>query len=643
MSRKEKAAQEPGFEDAQRIFSRRSRDSARQALWFLGFLQQTGSKAAEKDLESYAEFAVRQVYRIILNVSGARDGTKYMGQIPPTWERIKKQARALAHSLDAEEQEAAGGDPDDASPERARAIAAERSARFYASVNNLARMLRQYIREWPEDNWILRVLGYRFDAIAKYLRKNLATMISFLIVFAVLTQAEMIRSLVLSHGPNVTKALVVLLVPWILIRVFISMKRGYADESPESKKADDSEASEESANFLERTNRPPGRFLLQFEIGMHAFNMPFSNTREPDRLIKRWPKEHWNLLARIFKGRLIKASMMFGLVLLGVGFLNAANEINSMWFPDSVMTLYLIFLLLSLVVIGGRIIDFCEYIFPAPVRMAFLIIALIVAALVLLGYGTVSFAVISLLIALGSFAYWWTSGVDQRIEPLAYTTVFLGISLACFFAILQNRDAAWEDPPVRVDVEPRSSTIVSWPLPSNEDPIVVMAASGGGSRSAVYTAKVLRALYWDDVLFRNEAIKSNESAIWPVACNLQAISGVSGGSLATGAFVSRLYASAGDGPVTSCREAVEQRKACLQDLENLMALDFVLPTLKGALMPFTSRGESIEEFWGEQVAGRTARLQIPQAWASAQIRVSDLADHLGLSRSVLLALIPVHA
>ena len=65
-----------------------------------------------------------------------------------------------------------------------------------------------------------------------------------------------------------------------------------------------------------------------------------------------------------------------------------------------------------------------------------------------------------------------------------------------------------------------------WPLPGDDGPVVIVAASGGGSRAAIYTAYTLERLHRDTP---------------EVADHLQAISSVSGGSLASAAYVARRF------------------------------------------------------------------------------------------------------
>ena len=114
-----------------------------------------------------------------------------------------------------------------------------------------------------------------------------------------------------------------------------------------------------------------------------------------------------------------------------------------------------------------------------------------------------------------------------------------------------------------------------------------MAASGGGSRAAIYVAETVEALSEDHP---------------EVEANLQAIGSVSGGSLANAAYVaSRLQSIRGAGP--ECEGALAER----------MAGDFLRPVITGALLTFEGRGGAIESHWERCPVGLDG------------VRLSDLA------------------
>jgi hypothetical protein len=115
-------------------------------------------------------------------------------------------------------------------------------------------------------------------------------------------------------------------------------------------------------------------------------------------------------------------------------------------------------------------------------------------------------------------------------------------------------------------------------------PVVVLAASGGGSRAAIYTAYTLSMLHEEEF---------NE-----IGCNLQAISSVSGGSLANAVYITLRRGR-------SCDAELFNRLQGKEGLVAKVAGDFLQPTIIGALCGSAfglfgdgvGRSESIEKAW----------------------------------------------
>ena len=158
-----------------------------------------------------------------------------------------------------------------------------------------------------------------------------------------------------------------------------------------------------------------------------------------------------------------------------------------------------------------------------------------------------------------------------------------------------NRADIWRDvskPPIPIRVPE-----AAWPydVPSNAaSPVVVMAASGGGSRAAIYTALTLQKLH----------------AEFPhIASKVQAISSVSGGSLANAAYVARRYRGFEKIPGTKDLDLLPE------DVHQ----DFLWPALTGALLPLHNRGSSIEKEWrdGRVDLGDISISQLSKGWMSA--------------------------
>ena len=136
-----------------------------------------------------------------------------------------------------------------------------------------------------------------------------------------------------------------------------------------------------------------------------------------------------------------------------------------------------------------------------------------------------------------------------------------------FTAERAERRDVWHENVTAIRRVPRSE----WPLPGDGAPVVVMAASGGGSRAAIYTAYTFERLHRD---------------LPDVAVHLQAVSSVSGGSLASAAYVARRFNWGG-----RFGEWVAALPADVEpgELVEAMSQDFLLPTIAGALSPFSTR------------------------------------------------------
>jgi hypothetical protein len=183
-------------------------------------------------------------------------------------------------------------------------------------------------------------------------------------------------------------------------------------------------------------------------------------------------------------------------------------------------------------------------------------------------------------------------------------------------------------------------------------PVVFVAASGGGSRAAIFASLVYE--YLNNMGFDGAAAPSPDAAM---ARNVAAMSGVSGGSLATAYYlvhprpdrrdVPRNYTAGevADGMVETANGYVKQTRSCHDDPRTClwpeedelvrhrrsdacvdvaaqmgrlpargpdaapwlfrsafvddMATDFMAPLLRGVLTPFLERGHSVSDFWAE--------------------------------------------
>jgi hypothetical protein len=175
-------------------------------------------------------------------------------------------------------------------------------------------------------------------------------------------------------------------------------------------------------------------------------------------------------------------------------------------------------------------------------------------------------------------------------------------------------------------------------------PVILVAASGGGSRAAMFASLVYE--YLDHVSFDGTPVAAGQSAM---GRNVALMSGVSGGSLATAYYLARddsgrrfparnftadevatgirsianRYVTRGSCPAPDNKIGSERyARACTRVAKEVkglpthgptiapwllesgfvddMATDFMAPLLRGVLTPFLERGHSVADFWAEQ-------------------------------------------
>jgi hypothetical protein len=298
----------------------------------------------------------------------------------------------------------------------------------------------------------------------------------------------------------------------------------------------------------------------------------------------------------IGKAEALKLGTLLGWLLLSGLAFGELIEVKD--FERTQKTLFLLNSLCVLKLIGLHWLDHWDFLDQRPIRLFGLGIVLLLLGLLLSGYwGQLQLWACGLpLIYLIAWA--WDAKRQRRFTWAR--TVGSGFAALLFFSLLigaktrerqvwgasahrekrQSREAATESSGVeRVPAG-------KWPMGS--DPVVLLAASGGGSRAAVYAGYVLERLHRD---------------LPEVAENLQAISSVSGGSLASASYISlRKQLHEGRGTSFWPTEPEDLGAHCenastgLKDGELVRAVgtDFLYATLKGALVPTQGRGEAIE-------------------------------------------------
>ncbi len=210
-----------------------------------------------------------------------------------------------------------------------------------------------------------------------------------------------------------------------------------------------------------------------------------------------------------------------------------------------------------------------------PVR-GLLAAAFAVAAIVVAG-NLVS-SIIAFLFTMTGLAIWrWRVVLDRDKRTIANYALAAMCTYWTFFPLkaeLEARRGVWHE---NVPAIQRISA-AEWPLPGDDGPVVVVAASGGGSRAAIYTAYTLERLHRDTP---------------DVADHLQAVSSVSGGSLASAAYVARRYSLGKRFPewVAGLPAGVEPGELVNGDERGLPAADDHRRAVAGVIARRQHRGE----------------------------------------------------
>lgn len=154
-----------------------------------------------------------------------------------------------------------------------------------------------------------------------------------------------------------------------------------------------------------------------------------------------------------------------------------------------------------------------------------------------------------------------------------------------------------------------------------DGPVILVAASGGGSRAATFGTLVLETLSQPkDSLFAYANATTTVPATYnhPIADYVWLLSSVSGGSVAVAHHVASHYGSGGRGrigapgrmingypsafaPKGGLNASRELTASLLEthELDDVLA-DFNAPALRGMLSPFSSRGGTLAAFWNTQ-------------------------------------------
>ncbi len=310
--------------------------------------------------------------------------------------------------------------------------------------------------------------------------------------------------------------------------------------------------------------------------------------------------------------------MLILLNIIGETFWLCANTI--VWFSFRVYALWAIVHILFCILLLARMVDTWDYYSPAPVRL------------------------FSLFVLLGWLTTLGPTPVGKPITPEQ-------------FANQEQKPALTEEEISKQWFEQLEARIDQIP---EEEPVILVAASGGGSRAAVFTSLVLEGLSRELTIRIPKRINNNETGQCVITTkivhpekNVIMISSVSGGTLASAYYLSqaslpqserqpasevyRLQHSSRSELLRQIQQELEHdngkyytpgvkdlfqsngKYLSQKKLEEVlgthsdsplqvfnsryvdeMCLNFMAPLLRGAIHPGWERGRAVEEFWRER-------------------------------------------
>jgi len=294
----------------------------------------------------------------------------------------------------------------------------------------------------------------------------------------------------------------------------------------------------------------------------------------PGRLVQRWPSGSllfW-AIARSQSIKLLAYLLSAGLAVFAIYYLRQVIGEHS-----TTVTVPVILLVFYMILLAANELDFWDFISKQPIRFFVLFAAVFCLFFLRIGFGREGFIFLFGLTMILLVLAYVTKVSRSRVVVGGAFTSFAILALLIYGDVIHGKRVWEQDPEQSFTRLGQEGSKVRWPYSSEESlPVVVVAASGGGSRAAVYAALTLQRLHRD---------------LPDIAMQIQAISSVSGGSLANAVYISRLLRSDGN------------RDDSLEDLVEATSQDFLWPTLFGAVWPGRTRGEEIENAWQDPPVG----------------------------------------
>jgi predicted acylesterase/phospholipase RssA len=521
---------------------RKSRDVSRQCLFFLGLLTRTNNEKTDKKLEKFARFVLVKIQAFVNGVHVQNEYFVKKKQVTPA-AYIKR----ILELFDYWQTEI-------------RDTVNNMESLKLDDVSELKTKFETFLISSQEPNFTSKLLYHWLQIVLSTLRRHMYFIIGAILVAVALSSVDVVKNLLLNEGWGVLLPFFGVITTFVLIGI------------------------------------------LYFKwplLGMGKDAFWSTKTNSPAYGVKRWPKENKNIQNLLFYKLALSAGLMVGMLILYGLFLSLLAIFEFDLIGRTSLTVYGFFALASLFLILCHLVDIWDFFDPRPIRLTALVLGVMFLVFSLgTSYGRQAAIIIVALLTLLTIL----STIRSPKERQNYLFIVFLVALIIFLIIGLNnqkkgiwRDTAAAKSPVRI-------AETAWPYKvSNKTniPVVVMAASGGGSRAAIFTAFALQKLHED---FSH------------IASQLQAISSVSGGSLTNAAYVARRYR------IFDEKQDPNQLTLMLETLAYDVHQDFLQPALRGALIPGHNRGESIESDWrhGRVDLGEIKIGQLTKGWMEAQ-------------------------
>ena len=342
-------------------------------------------------------------------------------------------------------------------------------------------------------------------------------------------------------------------------------------------------------------------------IGRRAFWQPWLQALEPENGIPRWPAFS-RLRSQIAAGLLIKVALALGVQAIAFAFIFCLPKVM-----HGSRTAGITVSLASVLMVVAHVVDRWDFMDERPTRLM-TIVGVGLCGLIGLFVGRWAVVAYLAILAVGLVIVRTQRVIriddappSPRWIPIFFSVIYLVFGGLLILGGLTDGKAIWVEPAV---VAPEPKPALAWPYPHDADsPAVVIAASGGGSRAAIYTALTLDAL--------PESIRAH----------LQAISSVSGGSLANAAYVQLRRTLKGLRTAsTDAEKEIESdiRKDPGKAMVDFVSDDFLLPTMVGAASLTVGRGASLESYWERFLGGDKIQQNLRRDWLAADAAKNPL-------------------